>query len=334
MGFVRFCIIGATSWISYEVCGTLMTFTSTRSYSYLTPIYLQSFGRRFQTPIEDARSKDATKFQIQAGQKANEELQKKLRPYLLQRLKVDNMADELPTKSDFVVWTHISQTQREMYETYINAKDSAVADILSGLKTSPLEAVTWLKKLCGHPILVSDKLKNSAATLPPSELIRYSSKLQVLDALVEDLRKNGHRMLIFSQSTKMLDIIQRVLLERVHGLSRIDGQTKERDRQRFVDEFNEKGSTIEVMLLSTGAGGTGLTLTGADRAIIYDPSWSPAQDAQAVDRCYRIGQEKPVSVYRLIAAGTVEEKVRALILQRSIGHPTKRNCSLYFPMSA
>lgn len=218
------------------------------------------------------------------------------------------MADELPTKSDFVVWTHLSQRQRTMYSEYVEAKDSAVADVLSGVKSSPLEAITWLKKLCGHPILVT-KNKDVSSLPDPSELKRHSVKLQVLDALVEQLKKKGHRMLIFSQSTKMLDIIQQVLQERVKGISRIDGSTKERDRQRLVDLFNEKGSSIDVMLLSTGAGGIGLTLTGADRAIIYDPSWNPAEDSQAVDRCYRIGQEKQVSVYRLIAAGTVEEKV-------------------------
>jgi SNF2 family DNA or RNA helicase len=92
-------------------------------------------------------------------------------------------------------------------------------------------------------------------------------------------------------------------------VSRIDGQTKERDRQRFVDEFNDPESDVEVMLLSTKAGGLGLTLTGADRAIIYDPSFNPAEDSQAVDRCYRIGQKRDVKVFRFIAAGTVEEKM-------------------------
>ena len=160
-------------------------------------------------------------------------------------------------------------------------------------------------------------------------------KLQVLDALVEKHRNTGHRILIFSQSTKMLDIIQRVL-ERVNGLRRIDGKTKERDRQRLVDHFNEKGSPIQVMLLSTKAAGIGLTLTGADRVVIYDPSWNPAEDSQAVDRCYRIGQVKPVSVFRLIAAGTVEEKVReALIFSTANVHaaPMRRFAHPMFPWS-
>jgi DNA excision repair protein ERCC-6 len=237
---------------------------------------------------------------------------------------VDFLSDELPTKTQFVVWTHLSSRQRDLYSEYIDAKDSAVADVLKGLVASPLEAVTWLKKLCGHPILVSKERERAGTNLPISELLRDSSKLQVLEALVIYLQKNGNRMLIFSQSTKMLDIIQRVLKSRVNGLSRIDGSTKEKDRQRLVDEFNANRST-DVMLLSTGAGGEGLTLTGADVAIVYDPSWNPASDAQAVDRCYRLGQEKNVTVYRLITAGTVEEKVsRSIVCKFALQHDVSR----------
>jgi hypothetical protein len=124
--------------------------------------------------------------------------------------------------------------------------------------------------------------------------------------LMEKLSTSGHRTLIFSNSTMTLDIIQRVL----HGLnvSRIDGTVREDDRQRLVEEFNREDSDVDVMLLSTKAGGLGLTLIGADRAVIYNPSWNPTDDSQAVDRCYRIGQKRPVEVYRFIAAGTVEEK--------------------------
>lgn len=278
-------------------------------------IRCNSFNIRFQKPIEDARSKDASKYEIAAGEKANEALQKILRPFLLQRLKCDYLADKLPTKSDYVIWTHLSPVQRRMYADYVASKDSAVASVLSGKMTSPLEAITWLKMLCGHPILV-DKEKDHdfvVGSTEPEDLKALSSKLQVLDALIEQLRKNGHRILIFSQSTKMLDIIQRVLT-RIKGIRRIDGKTKERERQQFVDEFNSERNGIQVMLLSTKAAGIGLTLTGADRAIIYDPSWNPAEDSQAIDRCYRIGQTKAVTVFRFIAAGTVEEKVRLLNL--------------------
>jgi SNF2 family DNA or RNA helicase len=270
------------------------------------------FKNWYASPIEDARSKDATSHMMRIGEKANTELQNKLRPYFIQRLKIDFLADMLPKKRDFVVWTHLSDRQRSMYSKYVEAGDSAVAQVLTGISTSPLEAVTWLKKLCGHPILVDkngEVYSESLDRIDPDALKKYSSKLQVLDALIERLRSRGHRTLIFSQSTKMLDIIERVLHRA--KLSRIDGSTKEKDRQRRVDEFNRKNTDVEVMLLSTKAAGVGLTLTGADRAIVYDPSWNPAEDSQAVDRCYRIGQNKEVSVFRFITAGTVEEKVRA-----------------------
>jgi hypothetical protein len=152
--------------------------------------------------------------------------------------------------------------------------------------------------------------------------------------LVHSLRENSHRTLIFSQSTKVLDIIQYVLKDTVK-LGRIDGQTKEKDRQRFVDEFNNPESTIEAMLISTKAGGQGLTLTGADTVIVYDPSWNPAEDSQAVDRCYRIGQKKPVTVYRLITSGTVEEKryekqIHKDGLRRTILTSTGNDTAKYF----
>jgi SNF2 family DNA or RNA helicase len=167
---------------------------------------------------------------------------------------------------------------------------ASIFRLLNGEKKSPLEALTYLKKLCGHPTLVSksgtfqapDVLENTSV----EDLLQQSQKLQALLALITALTQAGHRVLIFSQSTRMLDIIQRVLLK-VAQMSRIDGSTKERDRQRLVDDFNNPNSRCCCMLLSTKAGGLGLTLTGADRAIIYDPSWNPAEDSQAVDRCYR-----------------------------------------------
>ncbi|EED87126.1 predicted protein, partial [Thalassiosira pseudonana CCMP1335] len=115
--------------------------------------------------------------------------------------------------------------------------------------------------------------------------------------------------LVFSQSTKMLDIMEKVFKSDDVSFLRIDGKTAEKSRQQKVDAFNDKESNVDIMLLSTKAAGVGLTLNGADRAIIFDPSWNPSTDAQAIDRCYRIGQLKNVTVYRMICAGTVEEKM-------------------------
>jgi hypothetical protein len=265
---------------------------------------------QYARPIEDGRNKNASTLIIEIAEKANTELQIKLRPYVLQRMKQDFLMEQLPTKRELVVWTHLSFKQRRMYETYVEKGDK-VASVLAGEVKSPLEAVTWLKKLSGHPLLVESTGQYDRAVLvdsrKPEDLLRESAKLEVLVALVGRLQKSGHRILIFSQSTRMLDIIERVLWQ--VRLSRIDGSTKGKDRQMLVESFNSEGSDLDVMLLSTKAAGLGLTLTGADRAVIYDPSWNPAEDSQAVDRCYRIGQTKDVTVYRLISAGTVEEKM-------------------------
>jgi SNF2 family DNA or RNA helicase len=281
-----------------------------------------SFKNRFQRPIEAARNKDATKFQIEQGKLAAKELQDLLKPYLLQRLKVDFLAEKLPAKKDFVVWTHLSLKQRSLYSAYVEAKDGAVMETILGLKSSPLIALSWLKKLIGHPILVSDGEKQSPiSSIAPCDLLRDSVKLQIAADLVEHFSKGGHKTLVFSQSTKSLDIIQRVLKGKARGIGRVDGKVTGKHRQEAVDRFNEDGSLIDVMLISTGAGGVGLTLNAADRVILYDPAWNPASDSQAVDRCYRIGQTKDVFVYRLIAAGTVEEKVTSIKVKAPFSVP-------------
>lgn len=271
---------------------------------------LPNFNNRFAQPIEAGRHKNASDGTIAIATKANEELQSRLRPHFLQRLKSVEFKDELPSKREIVVWTHLSEKQRQLYEDYVE-NGGNVRSILAGEISSPLEAITWLKKLCGHPLLVSwskddwDMLHFNEAE--PETLLQDSAKLNVLRDLLTRLHASGHRTLVFSQSTKMLNLIEMVLPHL--SLARIDGSTKERDRQRTVDKFNKSGSRYSVLLLSTKAAGLGLTLTGADRCVVYDPSWNPAEDSQAVDRCFRIGQSKKVTVYRFIAAGTVEERM-------------------------
>jgi len=243
-----------------------------------------------------------------------------------------------------VVWTHLSTEQRDLYTDFVTSKNSIVTEILRGNCNSPLEGITWLKKLCGHPLLTKKHapgtdLRDVLLEKDVEELLDQSPKLALVSDLVRHFSSNGHKTLIFSQSTKMLDIIETVLYD--SNTLRIDGGVKERDRQEHVDNFNKETSAYDAMLISTKAGGLGLTLTGADRVIgklarvnafylinvpvpnltpvhllcsvfsllVYDPSWTPAEDEQAVDRAYRIGQEREVLVYRLIASGTVEEKM-------------------------
>lgn len=272
---------------------------------------LPRFRNRYAQPIEEGRHKNATEWVIRIAEKASNELQDLLRPHFLQRLKKSTFEDELPTKRELVVWTHLSEKQRRLYEDYVK-NGAHVASVLAGETSSPLEALIWLKKICGHPCLGLTRQQEETRSLSHKDvnqhqLVQDSAKLQILIDLLKRLQKSGHRTLVFSQSTRMLDIIQKVLIQ--FEIGRIDGKTKEKDRQLIVDQFNGDQIKVDVLLLSTRAAGLGLTLTGADRAVIYDPSWNPADDAQAVDRCYRIGQRKNVTVYRLITAGTVEEKM-------------------------
>lgn len=290
---------------------------------------IKTFLNTYGDPIEQGRQRNASEWTVRKAAEMNVKLKKVLQPYFLQRLKKTTFDDKMPEKKELVVFTKLSAKQRKMYEEYTEAI------VFDGEMSSPLAAVSWLKMLCGHPSLVKEaaaKYKNCDVDL----LVRDSTKLQVLIDLINRLKRSGHRALVFSQSTKILDIMERVFDGSVSYL-RIDGSSAEKDRQKVVDHFNDRGSEIDIMLLSTKAAGVGLTLTGADRvgvhliatpqiyletifltyaffklsqqAIIYDPSWNPAEDSQAVDRCYRIGQTKDVTVYRLIAAGTVEEKM-------------------------
>eukprot|EP01062_Namystynia_karyoxenos_P067253 TRINITY_DN6115_c2_g1_i1.p1 TRINITY_DN6115_c2_g1~~TRINITY_DN6115_c2_g1_i1.p1 ORF type:complete len:918 (+),score=230.17 TRINITY_DN6115_c2_g1_i1:54-2807(+) len=220
---------------------------------------------------------------------------------------------EMPKKLDAVVWLELSPPQQQAYREEVRSFVHAAAGDCSG---ALLSCMSRLRKVCNHLRLLSppgaDDAARGGAGLTPSEALRWgaSAKLTVLWRLLESVSHLGgsHRSLVFSQSTRFLDIIEHQVLHplRVDFL-RIDGTTPARERQAQVDSFN-KGEG-RVMLLTTQVGGVGLTLTGADRVVLMDAAWNPALDSQAVDRAYRIGQRRDVAVYRLVTCGTLEEKV-------------------------
>lgn len=195
--------------------------------------------------------KDADPHTIRIAKEANEELQQLVRPFFLQRSKSGAFKSHLSQKDDIVVWTHLSNKQREMYNNYLK-QNGRIDMILQGEKASALEEITWLKKLCGHPLLcegIGNMEKRS-----PESLLNDSAKLKILVDLVKKFVGKGNRCLIFSQSTQVLDIISSVIgFTRVE---RIDGKTKAKDRQILIDKFNTS-SKIKVMLLSTKAAGVG-----------------------------------------------------------------------------
>jgi len=192
---------------------------------------------------------------MRIGERVNRELQDLLRPYLLQRDKAEYLSDKLPEKVEIIVWAHLSEEQREVYTEFVHSR--SVRDVMRGDKTA-LEAITWLRKLCGHPLLSRSKngnidgessLAETLRRLDAEFLVEQSPKLGLLVDLVKEFRDKDHRTLIFSQSTKMLDIIQSVLYDA--NVLRIDGSTKEQDRQMNVDSFNDSDGCYDAMLLST-----------------------------------------------------------------------------------
>ena len=262
---------------------------------------IKTFMNRYGNIIEEGRQRNASEWTVKKSNEMNTELQRKLQPYFLQRLKKTEFEGTMPGKKELVVFTRLSAKQRRMYSDYTKG-------IIFDSELSPLAAVSWLKMLCGHPSLVKEASRKYI-DCDSDLLLKDSAKLKVLIDLLIRLKHSGHRTLVFSQSTKMLDVIETVFTQSSVSYLRIDGSTAGNLRQKAVDDFNDCDNRIDAMLLSTKAAGVGLTLTGADRAIIFDPSWNPSEDSQAVDRCYRIGQTKDVTVYRFIAAGTVEEKM-------------------------
>ncbi|NWI23100.1 ERC6L protein, partial [Sula dactylatra] len=262
----------------------------------------------------------------------------------------------LTRKNDFVVWVYLAPVQEEIYRNFLSLDH--VKEVLMTTR-SPLAELTVLKKLCDHPRLLSARAciqlgleeqeyseqdhRSEAGMLPGANkidhlsdetVIQESGKMLFLVGLLERLREEGHQTLVFSQSRKMLDIIEHVLSHRQFKIMRIDGTvTHLTEREKRISAF-QSNKDYSVFLLTTQVGGVGITLTAASRVVIFDPSWNPATDAQAVDRAYRIGQKENVVIYRLITCGTVEEKIyRRQVFKDSLIRQTtgdKKNPFRYF----
>jgi chromodomain-helicase-DNA-binding protein 7 len=176
-----------------------------------------------------------------------------------------------------------------------------------------------LRKVCLHPYLIKDTEAKILADVDC--LIQASGKMILLHKLLPCLYRDGHRVLIFSQMTRLLDILQDYLTAVNYKFFRIDGSVRGTTRQQLIGRFNAEGSDIFIFLLGTRAGGLGITLNAADTVIFFDSDWNPQNDLQAQARCHRIGQGKTVKVYRLIAKGTYEERMFEIASRKlGLGH--------------
>eukprot|EP00466_Bigelowiella_natans_P018140 jgi/Bigna1/40705/e_gw1.45.14.1 len=275
-------------------------------------------------------------FDIDKGSVNNTKLgqaHKILRPLMLRRKKKDVMT-ALPPKTETNVYVPLAQYQVFWYKRLL-ARDSGVLSKVTENKSKARKApeisrlmslFTQLRKVCNHPYLFPNAELNDDDRLPESEegkrgehhamsvmqdhhLIKTSGKLRVLDKLLVKLKQEDHRVLIFSLFTSMLDILEDYCRLRGWEYCRLDGSTNRVRRVVEVKRFNAKNSRVFLFLISTRAGGLGINLPTADTVVHYDSDFNPQVDLQAQDRCHRIGQTKPVHVYRLVTEGTVEERV-------------------------
>jgi superfamily II DNA or RNA helicase len=273
-------------------------------FKFLMPGFLGSqedFNRRFRTPIE--KNGDAER---QAA------LNKRVAPLILRRTK-DQVAKELPPKTELIHMVELTSGQKDLYETIRAAMDKRVRQAIAarGFDKSQmvfLEALMKLRQICCDP-----RLLNLEGESKIEADLAGSGKLNYLFELVETLVEEGRRTLLFSQFTSMLQIIEDGLKFRKISYLKLTGESK--NRGKLVEEF--QSGSASVFLISLKAGGTGLNLVAADTVIHYDPWWNPAAEAQATDRAYRIGQDKPVFVHKLICQGTVEERIHKMQQQKA-----------------
>ncbi|KAM3239994.1 hypothetical protein ACQJBY_053590 [Aegilops geniculata] len=299
----------------------------------------EEFRTRYQRSISRGNDKNASIREKHIGSNARKELRERIKPYFLRRMKIKvsletGLTDDkkLPKKDELIIWLKLTDYQRRLYEAFLNSEL-----VQFGSEGNPLAALNVLKKICDHPLILTqrvaeDILEGMDVVLSTQDMVmiekmamnladmahdddavqisqEVSCKLSFILSLLPNLLEEGHHVLIFSQTLKMLNLIQEAIILEGYDFSRMDGGiTDISERERIVKDFQE-GYGGQIFLLTTKVGGLGLTLTKAARVILVDPAWNPSTDNQSVDRVDRIGQTKEVIVYRLMTSATVEEKM-------------------------
>lgn len=245
-----------------------------------------------------------------AADKGYTKLHKQLEPYILRRVKKD-VEKSLPAKVEQILRVEMTSIQKQYYKWILTKNFNALRKGVKGSVSTFLNIVIELKKCCNHAVLIRPLEYEAQATTEDAvqHLLRGSGKLVLLDKLLVRLRETGHRVLIFSQMVRMLDILAEYLQKRHFPFQRLDGSIKGEIRKQALDHFNAEGSQDFCFLLSTRAGGLGINLATADTVIIFDSDWNPQNDLQAQARAHRIGQKNQVNIYRLVTARSVEEDI-------------------------
>ncbi|KAK6046945.1 protein, SNF2 family [Cooperia oncophora] len=244
-----------------------------------------------------------------------------LGPHMLRRLKADVLTG-MPSKSELIVRVELSSLQKKYYKNILTRNFDALNVKNGGSQMSLINIIMELKKCCNHPYLFAKasmeapKLKNGM--YEGTQLIKNAGKFVLLQKMMRKLRESGHRVLIFSQMTMMLDILEDFCEVEGYKYERIDGSITGQARQDAIDRFNAPGAQQFVFLLSTRAGGLGINLATADTVIIYDSDWNPHNDIQAFSRAHRIGQQNKVMIYRFVTRNSVEERITSVAKKKML----------------
>ncbi|XP_076166694.1 DNA repair and recombination protein RAD54-like okr isoform X2 [Ptiloglossa arizonensis] len=287
----------------------------------------QEFRKKFEIPILRGQDAAATDTERKLAQERLTELITIVNKCLIRRTSA-LLSKYLPLKYELVVCIKMGKLQTDLYKSFVQS-DSIKKSMeensegsKKGKSPSALSAITLLKKLCNHPDLVYDKILQksvgfeNAAKLMPSNyntkdiLPELSGKFMVLDCLLASIKTTTNdKIVLVSNYTQTLDLFEKLCHKRCYNYVRLDGTMTIKKRSKVVDKFNNQDSDDFIFMLSSKAGGCGLNLIGANRLVMFDPDWNPANDDQAMARVWRDGQKKPCFVYRFLCTGTIEEKI-------------------------
>lgn len=300
------------------------------------------FRKKYENPISKGRDADASDYQVELGQERQKEMIINVERCLIRRT-AELLSKYLPLKYELVVCSKLEPAQEHLYKFFINSKRMQKTIEETGEKKgkgggqSTLQAITFLKKLCNHPQLVyemcakgEDDFGDLLQFFPEgfSKSLRnfeplWSGKMRLLDNILANIKRTtDDRVVLISNYTQTIDLFARLCDMRNYKHVRLDGTMTTKKRNAIVQRFNDPTTDEFVFLLSSKAGGCGLNLIGANRLIMFDPDWNPANDGQAMARVWRDGQRKTCFLYRFLATGTIEEK----IFQRQTHKKALSNC--------
>lgn len=259
-----------------------------------------SFYEEFEEVISQGGYKNASASQVDKSYRQSLVLRSLIDSYILRRSKTQ-VSHKLPSKTDKIIFCSLTAVQIQQYNRVLESKH--IMNVMEG-KASLLSGISMLRKICNHPRLLLSKTSGDARL--SVELVESSCKIEIMLGLLEKWKREENKVLIFSQTVEMLNIIEECIGK--YRYLRMDGNTPTSSRPGLVSRFNGEDDVF-IFLLTTRVGGLGLNLTGASRIVIYDPDWNPSTDTQAKERAWRYGQRKDVEIYRFVCKDTIEEKI-------------------------